>query len=345
MSGNFRRTNAECPIPGCVRSLPKWRQRFFCPRSYDTYIYVYIYYMLAPIEGVSCKCKNCRCLKKYCECVCAGVKCTDRCDCVDCENGKVEARGAPAAKQTSSMPLVGSESSKKDGANTIVDESKTGGKRKRVNNACGKDGMKRTHYVRTRAKRGKYRSKLQQAMRLKDEAIQRCKDFIMKQNQELERVKSLLQRFLDRENSLVSYSQLTATQDSNVTEDIASDVGSGDEEEGKGGKGGGGGPEGRDEGGFSQLILTSQLSEISDLGDGTALNDIMHIIDRVDNNENALDDDDGEDASKLDEGNSLEYIMDDEEEDGGKESFRLRSFLNASPEGRRLLVAFDATEK
>ncbi len=34
-----------------------------------------------------CHCKKSACLKKYCECFCANVPCTDRCRCHDCKNG------------------------------------------------------------------------------------------------------------------------------------------------------------------------------------------------------------------------------------------------------------------
>lgn len=34
-----------------------------------------------------CNCKKSNCLKKYCECFCAGVKCGDSCKCDDCKNG------------------------------------------------------------------------------------------------------------------------------------------------------------------------------------------------------------------------------------------------------------------
>ncbi|EKX32185.1 hypothetical protein GUITHDRAFT_148793 [Guillardia theta CCMP2712] len=35
-----------------------------------------------------CKCKNSKCLKKYCECFEFGVSCSSKCDCKDCMNGK-----------------------------------------------------------------------------------------------------------------------------------------------------------------------------------------------------------------------------------------------------------------
>jgi len=324
--------------------------------------------MLVPIESVSCNCKRSRCLKKYCECVCAGVVCTvGGCKCVDCENGKMEERGEDVDDKRSkasavdlnlpsppppiiSGPSAGTGAAAK-AAGTETDEKNNVGKRKRTKNGSREVDDTKTHYIKKRQKRGKYRTKMQQAIRLKDEAIQRCKLFIVEQNKELERVKSLLQRFLDRENSLVSYSQLT--QESARSEDAGSDDGSGDGGDGREKvRGGGGG--GEEEGGFSQLILTSQLSQMSELGDGAALNDIMHIIDRVDNSQDDImsdgieESDDSEKTSaghaeeftsKIDEGDSLRCVVDD----GG--TSRLRSFLNTSSEGKRLLSEFDATEK
>jgi hypothetical protein len=64
---------------------------------------------------------------------------------------------------------------------------------------------------RPRKKRGKYRVKLVQDLKLKDEAIERCKEFIRKQHEELERVNALLQKYIDRDHSLHSMSQLSAS--------------------------------------------------------------------------------------------------------------------------------------
>ena len=64
---------------------------------------------------------------------------------------------------------------------------------------------------RPRKKRGKYRVKLVQDLKLKDEAIERCKEFIRKQHEELERVNGLLKKYIDRDNSLHSMSQLSAS--------------------------------------------------------------------------------------------------------------------------------------
>ncbi|EKX49417.1 hypothetical protein GUITHDRAFT_43196, partial [Guillardia theta CCMP2712] len=33
-----------------------------------------------------CRCKKSHCLKKYCECYQAGVQCTDKCKCEECQN-------------------------------------------------------------------------------------------------------------------------------------------------------------------------------------------------------------------------------------------------------------------
>ena len=42
---------------------------------------------------MGCKCKKSRCVKKYCECYAAGVKCTDKCKCVNCLNADPADRG------------------------------------------------------------------------------------------------------------------------------------------------------------------------------------------------------------------------------------------------------------
>jgi hypothetical protein len=39
-----------------------------------------------------CRCKNSRCVKKYCECFEFDVPCSARCVCVGCENGKPPAQ-------------------------------------------------------------------------------------------------------------------------------------------------------------------------------------------------------------------------------------------------------------
>jgi len=39
-------------------------------------------------KGLMCSCKNSLCLKKYCQCFQASVKCTSRCRCVNCQNGE-----------------------------------------------------------------------------------------------------------------------------------------------------------------------------------------------------------------------------------------------------------------
>lgn len=34
-----------------------------------------------------CNCKKSNCMKKYCECYQAGIKCSEACKCEDCKNG------------------------------------------------------------------------------------------------------------------------------------------------------------------------------------------------------------------------------------------------------------------
>ena len=33
-----------------------------------------------------CSCQKSRCIKKYCECYAKGLKCTNKCACIDCKN-------------------------------------------------------------------------------------------------------------------------------------------------------------------------------------------------------------------------------------------------------------------
>ena len=41
-------------------------------------------------KGLGCACKNNRCIRKYCECFRTDLKCTAKCNCRLCENGKPE---------------------------------------------------------------------------------------------------------------------------------------------------------------------------------------------------------------------------------------------------------------
>lgn len=38
--------------------------------------------------GLGCACKNNRCIRKYCECFRSNLKCTAKCSCRQCANGK-----------------------------------------------------------------------------------------------------------------------------------------------------------------------------------------------------------------------------------------------------------------
>ena len=44
-----------------------------------------------------CFCKKSKCIKKYCECFSAGMKCNDRCRCEDCANAKTVRARIPGA--------------------------------------------------------------------------------------------------------------------------------------------------------------------------------------------------------------------------------------------------------
>ena len=39
-----------------------------------------------PINKFGCNCRKSKCIKKYCQCYAAGVKCSVYCQCVDCSN-------------------------------------------------------------------------------------------------------------------------------------------------------------------------------------------------------------------------------------------------------------------
>tara|TARA_B110001450_G_C17494978_1_gene429924 strand:- start:85 stop:339 length:255 start_codon:yes stop_codon:yes gene_type:complete len=40
------------------------------------------------ILGAGCACKNNQCVRKYCECFRTALKCTKKCSCKGCKNGK-----------------------------------------------------------------------------------------------------------------------------------------------------------------------------------------------------------------------------------------------------------------
>lgn len=54
---------------------------------------------------MGCKCKKSRCVKKYCECYAAGVKCTDKCKCVQCLNRDPEGAGPGGEEGTAGNML------------------------------------------------------------------------------------------------------------------------------------------------------------------------------------------------------------------------------------------------
>ena len=80
-------------------------------------------------------------------------------------------------------------------------------------------------------KRGKYRVKLLDDLKLKDEAIERCKEFIQEQHKELERIKGLLQKYIEHDHSLQCMSQLTASGPTSQDDDGGEEVVAGKEEE------------------------------------------------------------------------------------------------------------------
>jgi hypothetical protein len=51
-----------------------------------------------------CNCKHSHCLKRYCECFAAGVRCNERCRCLDCRNDK---NSAAASENSHSQSLFG----------------------------------------------------------------------------------------------------------------------------------------------------------------------------------------------------------------------------------------------
>jgi hypothetical protein len=64
-----------------------------------------------------CNCKKSNCLKKYCECYCAGVKCGESCKCDDCKNGCDHEKPSKG----------GDEPEEEKALSTIVLEAKEGG--------------------------------------------------------------------------------------------------------------------------------------------------------------------------------------------------------------------------
>jgi len=248
---------------------------------------------LALIADVKCSCKRSKCLKRYCECFQAGVWCLDTCKCQECGNGKSEGftRDTRLKVQT---------------AEDLRDEELEGKEIEKLR-------KKPKYYVKTRTKRGSYKTAYRHEVRVKNEAIRRCRAFIEKQHAELMRVKGLLQRFLDKDDSLMCLSQLTATQDS-----LLSDLGGEEEDEATSAP---------DE--DLHLIISSQLSQISEIGDNCALGEILHLLD-------------GEDASSDEKENVTREEEAEEEERGYAD--RLVAFLRKSKEGRDHLARFEAID-
>ena len=55
-------------------------------------------------EG-GCTCKKSRCLKRYCDCFRAGIKCVAECKCLDCQNGRPAGSDVVAPRAPPSMVL------------------------------------------------------------------------------------------------------------------------------------------------------------------------------------------------------------------------------------------------
>ena len=55
-------------------------------------------------EG-GCTCKKSRCLKRYCDCFRAGIKCVAECKCIDCQNGRPASLDVVAPRAPPSMVL------------------------------------------------------------------------------------------------------------------------------------------------------------------------------------------------------------------------------------------------
>ena len=73
-----------------------------------------------------CHCKKSHCLKKYCECYQAGVKCTDLCKCVGCKNGKCDHGGDDDQQCDAAVTAAGqvSESKVSSGLVSVMSKQK-----------------------------------------------------------------------------------------------------------------------------------------------------------------------------------------------------------------------------
>merc|ERR1712060_511169 len=58
------------------------------------------------VHKLGCKCRKTKCLKKYCECFNAGVKCGESCQCIDCENRDISPNQEEACTDDRKLPAL-----------------------------------------------------------------------------------------------------------------------------------------------------------------------------------------------------------------------------------------------